>query len=376
MKIDNIEIITPHDNNRASCEEYDLNGRKFYVFVVGKYQSLAKQVAKEKLGLLDAETYYFFYKKAIVDFKTKYRNKNSKEFTGKDQEIIKGFGQICITQNGLISLFVEGVIQFFQLDSMGITSIDKNTEWIDNQQIILCNIEGTTIANSIRDLYFDNNKQDFEAKIQQFPYCFYLLKYQKEVSDIEPKNQGKLKESVEKKETLVKKRINPLFLILLFVGLLGIGISFFLNQQYTEKQIFNKLFSTRYHNDSLQTNVVDISPKSIVEMKFKDYLSKPDSVEILATVQNLAKNDTETNEDIKENIRKEIDYQHSKLIKNAQKYFLQAEIYLQNGEEAKALAFYYKSEKQLTIAKKLKPNMNVETDKVLQKINLIKNPGF
>jgi hypothetical protein len=370
MKIENIEIISPQDNKRAYFEEYRSNDKIYYVFVSGKYQSLAKQIVQEKREILDAEQYFVLYQKGINDFKAKYQLKNSKEYSGKEHEIIKGFGQICITKNGEISVFSAGSIQFLLFNPSNKEIIKGDAQWSDSQEIILCSMEGTAIINSIRDLYFNNSTQDFHAKIQQFPYSFYVLKIQEtsalSVPDIglaskfiEPLNE----ESIELKKQKISPKIiiSTLLLVLLIIGL---GGWYFFNP--ASSNIISAIDSSQ----------IKPNPQSISKIKFDEYLANPDSVQMLVSASNSIQNMEGISNELKERINKEVDFKNTELLTKAQKDYQQAEIYLQNGDDNKALVFYKESEKKLIMAKRLKPNEPIEIDKVLQKINLIKGIEF
>jgi hypothetical protein len=370
MKIEHIEIISPQDNKRAYFEEYSSKDKIYYVFVLGKYQSLAKQIVQEKREILDAEQYFVLYQKGINDFMAKYQLKNSKEYSGKEHEIIKGFGQICITKNGEISVFSAGSIQFFLFNPSNEKIIKNDAQWSDSQELILCSMEGESIINSIRDLYFNNSTQDFHAKIQQFPYCFYILKNQEtsalSVSDIELASKF-IEPLNEENIELKKQKISPKIIIsTLFLGLLIIGLGgwYFFNPASS-----NIISAT-------ESSQIKPNPQSISKIKFDEYLANPDSIQMLVSTFNSIQNNLGISGELKERIRREVDFKHIDLITKAQKDYQQAEIYLQNGDDDKALVFYNESEKKLIMAKNLKPNEPVEIDKVLQKINLIKGVEF
>lgn len=370
MKIEHIEIISPQANKRACFEEYRSNGKIYFVIVSGKYQSLAKQIVREKREMLDEEQYFGLYQKGVHDFKTKYQLKNSKEYSGKEHEVIKGFGQICITNDGEISVFSEGSIQFFLLNALHEEPIKNYTKWFDNQQVILCNIEGVSIANSIRDLYFNNSTQDFTDKIQQFPYSFYVLKNQETLalplSGIEVTSP--LKEPFDEKYKEVKKqKSSPKIISIIFLGLLIIGFGGW--------YFFNPI--TLLSSNNIPTaDISQIKPNQPSRIKFDEYLANPDSIQTLVSALNSIPNDNSISEELKEKIYKEVDFKHKELKIKAHRDYQQAEIYLQNGDDNKALVFYKESEKKLIMAKRLKANEPVEMDKVLQKINLIKGIEF
>jgi hypothetical protein len=369
MKIEHIEIISPQDNKRAYFEEYRSNDKIYYVFVSGKYQSLAKQIVQEKREILNAEQYFVLYQKGINDFKAKYQLKNSKEYSGKEHEIIKGFGQICITKNGEISVFSTGSVQFLLFNPSNEEIIKNDTQWSDSQEFILCSMEGATIINSIRDLYFNNSTQDFHAKIQQFPYCFYVLKNQEtsalSVSDIELASKFIEPLNEEYKE-LKKQKSSTKIISIVLLGLLIIGFGGW--------YFFNPASSNII--SAIDSSQIKPNPQLISKIKFDEYLANPDSVQMLVSASNSIQNIEGISEELKERIHKEVDFKHTELRTKAQKDYQQAEIYLQNGDDDKALVFYKESEKKLIMAKNLKPNEPVEMDKVLQKINLIKGVEF